>query len=74
LYNASENTNILFAADITTQRPDGYAQVIAGVAPTQRAAYRQFDAIIADLNYQLQAEMLLTVKLTTIHHGVLDKI
>ena len=53
LYNATENTNILFAADITTQRPDGYAQVIAGVAPTKRAAYRQFDAIIADLNYQL---------------------
>jgi iron complex outermembrane receptor protein len=53
LYNASENTNILLAADITTQRPDGYAQVIAGVAPTQRAAYRQFDAIIADLGYQL---------------------
>ncbi|MFN7098868.1 MAG: TonB-dependent receptor [Flavobacterium sp.] len=53
LYNVTENTNILFAADITTQRPDGYAQVIAGVAPTQRAAYRQFDAIIADLNYQL---------------------
>ncbi|MFB9110311.1 TonB-dependent receptor [Flavobacterium gyeonganense] len=53
LYNPSENTNIILAADITTQRPDGYAQVIAGVAPTNRAAYRQFDAIIADLNYQL---------------------
>ncbi|MGM8360657.1 TonB-dependent receptor [Flavobacterium sp. ARAG 55.4] len=53
LYTPSENTNVLLAADITTQRPDGYAQVIAGVAPTQRAAYRQFDAIIADLGYQL---------------------
>jgi len=53
LYTPSERTNILLAGDITTQRPDGYAQVIAGVAPTQRAAYRQFDAIIADLNYQL---------------------
>lgn len=53
LYTPSENTNIIFAADITTQRPDGYAQVVAGVAPTQRAAYRQFDAIIKDLNYQL---------------------
>ena len=53
LYTPSENTNIILAADITTQRPDGYAQVVAGVAPTQRAAYRQFDAIIADLNYQL---------------------
>ena len=53
LYTPSENTNIILSADITTQRPDGYAQVVAGVAPTQRAAYRQFDAIITDLNYQL---------------------
>ncbi|MFA9192689.1 TonB-dependent receptor [Flavobacterium sp. FZUC8N2.13] len=53
LYNASDKTNILLAADITTQRPDGYAQVIAGVAPTKRAAFRQFDAIIADLGYEL---------------------
>ena len=53
LYTPSERTNITLAADITTQRPDGYAQVVAGIAPTQRAPYRQFDAIIADLNYQL---------------------
>lgn len=56
LYTPSENTNIILAADITTQRPDGYAQVVAGVAPTQRAAYRQFNAIIADLNYQLPSQ------------------
>ena len=53
LFTPTENTNITLAADITTQRPDGYAQVVAGVAPTNRAAYRQFNAIIADLNYQL---------------------
>lgn len=53
LYTPTEDINITLAADLTTQRPDGYAQVIAGVAPTQRAAYRQFNAIIADLNYQL---------------------
>jgi iron complex outermembrane receptor protein len=53
LFTPSEKTDITFAADLTTQRPDGYAQVVAGVAPTQRAAYRQFNAIIADLNYQL---------------------
>ena len=53
LYTPTDNTNILLSADITTQRPDGYAQVIAGVAPTQRADYRQFNAIIADLGYQL---------------------
>ncbi|KAF2337711.1 TonB-dependent receptor [Flavobacterium ginsenosidimutans] len=53
LWTPTENTNVTFAGDLTTQRPDGYAQVVAGVAPTKRAAYRQFDAIIADLNYQL---------------------
>jgi iron complex outermembrane receptor protein len=53
LFTPTDKTNITLAADITTQRPDGYAQVVAGVAPTQRAAYRQFNAIIADLNYQL---------------------
>lgn len=53
LWTPTENTNVTFAGDLTTQRPDGYAQVVAGVAPTQRAAYRQFDAIIKDLNYQL---------------------
>jgi len=53
LWTPTENTNITFAGDLTTQRPDGYAQVVAGVAPTKRAAYRQFDAIIKDLNYQL---------------------
>jgi iron complex outermembrane receptor protein len=53
LYTPTEKTNIILAGDITTQHNDGYAQVVAGVAPTQRAAYRQFNAIIADLNYQL---------------------
>lgn len=56
LWTPTENTNIILAGDLTTQRPDGYAQVVAGVAPTQRAAYRQFDAIIADLNYQLPSQ------------------
>jgi iron complex outermembrane receptor protein len=53
LYTPTENTHITLAGDITTQHNDGYAQVVAGVAPTQRAAYRQFNAIISDLNYQL---------------------
>ncbi|MDR6843949.1 TonB-dependent receptor [Flavobacterium granuli] len=53
LYKPTENTNIILAGDITTQHNDGYAQVVAGVAPTQRKPYRQFNAIIADLNYQL---------------------
>jgi iron complex outermembrane receptor protein len=53
LYKPSDNTSVTLSLDDSRQRPDGYAQVIAGVAPTKRAAYRQFNAIIADLNYQL---------------------
>ncbi|MBG9378265.1 TonB-dependent receptor [Panacibacter sp. DH6] len=53
LYTPSDKVDIIFAGDATIQRPDGYAQVIAGVAPTLRAGYRQFDSIIADLKYQL---------------------
>ncbi|HSF46725.1 MAG TPA: TonB-dependent receptor, partial [Chitinophagaceae bacterium] len=52
-YRLNEKFKITFIGDITDQKPDGYAQVIAGVVTTQRAAYRQFDAIIKDLNYQL---------------------
>ena len=53
LYKPSDNTSITLAADDSRQRPDGYAQVVAGVVQTKRAAYRQFNAIIADLNYKL---------------------
>jgi iron complex outermembrane receptor protein len=53
LYKPSENTSILLAADASSQRPDGYAQVVAGVVETKRAAYRQFNSIISDLNYAL---------------------
>jgi len=53
LYNASDKVKITFSGDVTRQRPNGYAQVVAGVAPTERSAYRQFGAIIKDLNYQL---------------------
>lgn len=53
LYAPSEKVEVTLAADVNRQRPDGFAQVVAGVAPTQRAAYRQFNQIIADLGYQL---------------------
>jgi iron complex outermembrane recepter protein len=53
LYTPTDNISITLAGDATRQRPDGYAQVIAGVVTTQRAAYRQFEQIIADLNYDL---------------------
>lgn len=53
LYVLNDNVKITLAGDATRQRPNGYAQVYAGVAPTLRPAYRQFNQIIADLNYQL---------------------
>jgi iron complex outermembrane receptor protein len=53
IYKPSEKVEVLFSADFTRQRPDGYAQVIAGVTPTLRPDFRQFDNIIADLNYEL---------------------
>ncbi|RAW01076.1 TonB-dependent receptor [Pseudochryseolinea flava] len=53
LYKASEKTTITLSGDITEQRPDGYAQVVAGVVETKRAPLRQFSTIISDLNYSL---------------------
>lgn len=49
----SDRMDVTLAADISRQRPNGYAQVFAGVAPTLRASYRQFEQIIADLKYNL---------------------
>ncbi|HEY5919168.1 MAG TPA: TonB-dependent receptor [Chryseolinea sp.] len=56
LYEPSENITITLSGDASEQRPDGYAQIVAGVVETKRAAYRQFDAIIADLNYSLPTD------------------
>lgn len=56
LFKPSEKIDIILAADATRQRPDGYAQVYAGVAPTLRAGYRQFNSIINDLNYKLPSQ------------------
>jgi iron complex outermembrane recepter protein len=56
LYKPSDKTTIILSADNTRQRPDGYAQVYAGAVVTKRAAYRQFNAIIADLNYTLPSQ------------------
>jgi iron complex outermembrane receptor protein len=51
LYAVNDNIDIKASLDWSEQNPNGQAQVLAGVAPTMRAPYRQFDAIIADLNY-----------------------
>lgn len=53
LYTPSEDIKILLAADKSAQRPDGYGWAVAGVVKTQRADYRQFDNIIADLGYEI---------------------
>ena len=53
LYQPSDRTEITLAADYTRQRPDGYAQVVAGVAPTLRSADRQFESIIDYFGYDL---------------------
>jgi iron complex outermembrane receptor protein len=53
LYKPSDRVKITLAGDNSRQNPIGYAQVVAGVVPTKRAAYRQFNQIIADLNYSL---------------------
>ena len=53
LYTPSDNVKITLIGDASTQKPNGYGWPVAGVVPTKRAAYRQFNAIIADLNYKL---------------------
>lgn len=53
LFTPTDKIKIILAGDNTKQNPNGYAQVIAGVVQTQRPAYRQFNNIIADLNYTL---------------------
>ena len=47
----TDRVAINVAADHTRQRPEGYTQVVAGVAPTLRAANRQYPQIAADLGY-----------------------
>lgn len=53
LFTPSARTSINLAADFSRQRPNGFAHVVAGVVPTLRPEYRQFEQIIADLNYEL---------------------
>ncbi|WP_338876083.1 TonB-dependent receptor [Spirosoma sp. SC4-14] len=53
LYTPSDNVKFTLIADVSDQKPNGYGWPIAGVVATKRAAYRQFNAIIADLNYTI---------------------
>lgn len=52
LFRPSDKIDVTASVDYTHQDPNGYAQVLAGVAPTLRAPYRQFNAIVADLGYK----------------------
>jgi iron complex outermembrane receptor protein len=56
LFTPNEKVKFLLIGDYTQQRPDGYAQVVAGVAPTLRPEFRQFESIINDLNYALPSQ------------------
>lgn len=51
LYTPTDKMVILVSGDYTRQRPEGYAQVVAGVAPTLRPANRQWPGIASDLRY-----------------------
>lgn len=53
LFQPSTKLAITLSGDASRQRPDGYAQVVAGVVETKRPSYRQFNAIISDLHYTL---------------------
>jgi len=53
LYTPNNAIKILLSGDASSQKPNGYAQVFAGVVTTQRPDFRQFEQIIADLNYEL---------------------
>ena len=57
LYKINENNKLTLIYDANRQQPnEGYAQVLVGVVPTQRAAYRQFGAIAQDLNWQIPGQ------------------
>ncbi|GAA4434721.1 TonB-dependent receptor [Ravibacter arvi] len=53
LYTPSDRVKITLIGDVSDQKPTGYGWPVAGVVTTKRAAFRQFNAIIADLNYTL---------------------
>jgi iron complex outermembrane receptor protein len=51
LITPTDRLAVTLSADYTRQRPQGYTQVVAGVAPTLRPANRQYAAIAKDLKY-----------------------
>ncbi|MFD1628822.1 TonB-dependent receptor [Pseudopedobacter beijingensis] len=51
-YVPSDKLEVLLSGDVSIQHPAGYPLVVAGVTPTERSAYRQYDKIISDLGYE----------------------
>ena len=51
LWKPSDEFSVRLSGDNTVQRPEGYAQVFAGVVPTQRPLNRQYAAQAAFFNY-----------------------
>jgi len=51
-YTPSDRLKILLSGDVSVQHPAGYPLVIAGIATTERSAYRQYAKIVSDLGYQ----------------------
>jgi iron complex outermembrane receptor protein len=51
LFKPSDTLSVTLSADTTRQRPEGYAQVFAGVVPTQRPVARQYAAQAAYFDY-----------------------
>ena len=51
LWTPAPDLSFRLTADNTVQRPEGYASVFAGVAPTQRPLNRQYAAQAAFFNY-----------------------
>jgi iron complex outermembrane receptor protein len=53
LFTPTKDIKLVLSGDYSAQKPDGYGWAVAGVVKTQRADYRQFDAIIKDLGYEI---------------------
>ena len=52
-WTPTEKLSFQLIGDYNNQKPDGSSLVVAGITKTKRSAYRQYDAIIKDLGYEL---------------------
>jgi iron complex outermembrane recepter protein len=52
----NDQVEITLTGDASNQNPNGYAQVVSGIVTTLRPDFRQFNNIIADLDYSLPSD------------------